>query len=227
MNNKIIELEEVWKTYLMGSVKINALQGLTMEIKEGEFVALVGPSGSGKSTALHIIGCLDISTHGSVKFENQNVTRLNDRKLTNIRSAKIGFIFQTFNLIPSLTTLENVEIGLRFANSNLSRATRFKKAMESLVLVGLEDRINHLPNELSGGERQRVAIARAIVKSPKLLLADEPTGNLDSKTGMRIVKILEELHSNGLTILVVTHNHDVAAKAKRKMELQDGKIIEG
>ena len=222
--SNIVEANEIWKTYRMGDVDINALKRLSINVEENDFIALIGPSGSGKSTLLHILGCLDSPTKGVVKFEGKNVSELRDRELTNIRCKKIGFVFQTFNLIPTLTAFENVEIQLRLLG--IEKSVRKKIAEKALETVDLGNRLNHLPKQLSGGERQRVAIARAICKNPKLILADEPTGNLDLKTTGEIADLLVDLNRKGQTILVVTHNPNVAKHAKKAIRMEDGGLVE-
>lgn len=222
--SNIVEANEIWKTYRMGDVDINALKRLSINVEENDFIALIGPSGSGKSTLLHILGCLDSPTKGVVKFEGKNVSELRDRELTNIRCKKIGFVFQTFNLIPTLTAFENVEIQLRLLG--IEKSVRKKIAEKALETVDLGSRLNHLPKQLSGGERQRVAIARAICKNPKLILADEPTGNLDLKTTGEIADLLVDLNRKGQTILVVTHNPNVAKHAKKAIRMEDGGLVE-
>ncbi len=222
--SNIVEAKEVWKTYRMGDVDINALKRLSINVEENDFIALIGPSGSGKSTLLHILGCLDSPTKGVVKFEGKNVSELRDRELTNIRCKKIGFVFQTFNLIPTLTAFENVEIQLRLLG--IEKSVRKKIAEKALETVDLGSRLNHLPKQLSGGERQRVAVARAICKNPKLILADEPTGNLDLKTTGEIADLLVDLNRKRQTILVVTHNPNVAKHAKKAIRMEDGGLVE-
>ena len=222
--SSIVEAEEVWKTYRMGDVDINALKRASINVEENDFTALIGPSGSGKSTLLHILGCLDTPTRGVVKFDGRNTSDLKDKELTKIRGEKIGFVFQTFNLMPTFTAFENVEIQLRLVG--VEKNKRKKMAEKALETVNLGDRHSHLPKQLSGGERQRVAIARAVCKNPKLLLADEPTGNLDLKTTGEITDLLKDLNKNGQTILVVTHNPEVAKHAKKIIRMEDGRLIE-
>ena len=218
-----IELEKVWKTYIMGEVKIHALRGLDLDIKQGEFLSIQGTSGSGKSTAMNMIGCLDSPSSGLYEFEGEKVHVMNDSQLASIRNRKIGFVFQTFNLLPKASALHNVEIPLVYAN--IKKEKRLKMASNALISVGLEDRMHHRPNELSGGQRQRVAIARALVNNPSIILADEPTGNLDSKSGHEIMKIFDALHRNGNTIILVTHEDDIAKHSNRIVRLLDGKIV--
>jgi putative ABC transport system ATP-binding protein len=222
--NRIIEAQNLWKTYRLGETKVNALRDLSIMVDRGDYIAIMGPSGSGKSTLLHLLGCLDTPTKGVIKFDGRDVSKLKDKELTEIRCTEIGFIFQTFNLMPILTALENVEIQLRL--NGVKKPIRIERAKKVLELVGLGDRLNHLPNQLSGGERQRVAIARALVKNPKLLIADEPTGNLDSSTTSEIVKLFEKLNTLGQTIVVATHDIAVAKGCKKIMKIKDGMLIE-
>src|SRR3989339_1650144 len=203
MKDVIIKLENVWKIYKMGKVEVPALRGLNLEIKKGEFVAIMGPSGSGKSTAMNMIGCLDVPTKGRIFLEGQDISKLSESDLAQIRGKKIGFIFQTFNLILTLSALENVALPMIF--QNITKEERVKRATELLEMVGLGDRINHKPNELSGGQQQRVAIARSLINNPEVILADEPTGNLDSKSASEIIDILKGLNDLGITIVMVTH----------------------
>ena len=200
----------------------HALQGLSVSIDEGEFVAIMGPSGSGKSTFMNLIGCLDTPSTGTYMLNQQNVSQMNDDELARIRNQEIGFVFQTFNLLPRASALHNVELPLIYAGVPLS--TRKNRAIEALKLVELEDRMSHRPNELSGGQRQRVAIARALVNNPSIVLADEPTGNLDSKTGVEIMAVFERLHQKGHTIILITHEHDVAKHAHRVIHILDGAV---
>ena len=220
----IIKLDNVWKIYKMGTVTVPALRGLNLEIKKGEFVAIMGPSGSGKSTSMNMIGCLDVPTKGSIFLERHDISKLSESNLAQIRGKKIGFIFQTFNLIPTLNALENVMLPMVFQNK--PREERIKKATELLNMVDLGDRLNHKPTELSGGQQQRVAIARALSNDPEVVLADEPTGNLDSVTGHKFMDFLQDLNKEeGKTIILVTHDKFVASHAKRTETLKDGKII--
>ena len=224
MEDTIIKLENVWKIYKMGEVEVPALRGLNLKIKRGEFVAVQGASGSGKSTALNSIGCLDVPTKGRVYLEDKDISKLPESELAQIRGKKIGFIFQQFNLINTLTALENVTLPMIF--QNISSEERVKKAKELLEMVELGDRINHKPNELSGGEQQRVAIARSLANDPEVILADEPTGNLDSKTGETVINFLGKLHKEKkTTIIMVTHDANLAKHAQRIEYLKDGVII--
>jgi putative ABC transport system ATP-binding protein len=206
----------------MGNLTVQALKGVDVSLKSGEFVSIIGPSGSGKSTLLNLLGCLDRPTEGNVLLDGTDVSKMNERQLTEMRCSKIGYVFQKFYLLPFLTALENVEFQARLAGIKDSR----KKAEHALKLVGLEGRMGHMPKELSGGEQQRVAIARALVKAPKLLLADEPTGNLDTATGGEVMETLKKLNSQGLTILMVTHNPELAAQTDRVIKVKDG-LIDG
>ena len=218
----LIETRELWKTYSMGSEEIHALQGISMQIERSEYVAIMGPSGSGKSTLMNLIGCLDTPSRGSYLLNGQQVREMEDDELARIRNEEIGFVFQTFNLLPRATALHNVELPLVYAG--VHGTTRRERALEALERVELSDRILHKPNELSGGQRQRVAVARALVNNPSILLADEPTGNLDSKTGLEILTLFERLHATGNTIVLITHEADVAAYAHRVVHLRDGRI---
>lgn len=218
----MFEARSVTKVYRMGSQEVHALRGVTFSIQDGDFIAIMGPSGSGKSTLMHIMGCLDRPTSGSVVLAGQDVARLSDNRLAEIRNRHIGFVFQTFNLLPRLTALQNVEVPLLYAG--VSKKERRERAMAALESVGLADRLNHRPNELSGGQRQRVAIARAIVNEPSIVLADEPTGALDSKTGVEIMQLFQRLNEAGHTVVVVTHDRDVAQFARRIIHIRDGRI---
>ena len=220
----IISLSNIFKIYNVGGEEVRALDGVDLEIKENEYLAIMGPSGSGKSTMMNMIGCLDTPSSGSYEFEGEMVNEMNDDQLASIRNRKIGFVFQTFNLLPKATALRNVEVPLIY--SNIPKADRLKMAESSLISVGLGDRLDHKPNELSGGQRQRVAIARALVNNPSIILADEPTGNLDSKSGIEIMKILHELYAKGNTIILVTHEQEIAMHANRIITIFDGKIKE-
>ena len=218
----IIETHDLWKTYVMGSEEIHALRGVSISIERGEYVAIMGPSGSGKSTLMNLIGCLDTPSRGSYLLNGKQVSQMNDNELAHIRNQEIGFVFQTFNLLPRASALHNVELPLIYAG--VPTKERQERASEALRKVELEQRMSHKPNELSGGQRQRVAIARALVNNPSILLADEPTGNLDSKTGVEIMSLFERLHQAGNTIVLVTHEADVAAHAHRIISIRDGQV---
>jgi len=220
----LISLSKVTKSYKLGrDVEVSALRGIDLEIKQGEFVAIIGPSGSGKSTLMHIIGILDQPTKGLVKLEGSDVERLPEERLAELRNKHIGFVFQAFNLLPKTSAVENVELPLIY--SNVTAVERRERAVESLNIVGLGDRLNHTPAQLSGGQQQRVAIARALVTKPTLILADEPTGNLDSRAGDEIIKLLKELNKRGNTIVLVTHEREIAKETKRIVEIKDGIIV--
>jgi putative ABC transport system ATP-binding protein len=220
----LIEMHELTRVYQLGPQEIYALRGVDLKIDPGEYVAIMGPSGSGKSTLMNIIGCLDTPTSGRYLLDGVPVESMNDDELAAIRNKKIGFVFQTFNLLARTTALQNVELPLIYAK--IPRAQRHTLAQEALAAVGLGDRMNHQPNELSGGQRQRVAIARALVNRPSLLLADEPTGNLDSQTGREILDLFRDLHVRGNSIIIVTHEDDVAREAKRIIHIRDGKVLD-
>jgi putative ABC transport system ATP-binding protein len=222
MNNNVIEIQDIVKNYQVGSVIVRALRSLSLTIKRNEYVAIMGPSGSGKSTLMNLIGCLDTPTSGMYKLNNTDVSKMEDNMLAEIRNKEIGFIFQTFNLLPRYTALENVTLPLIYAG--IPKVEREKNAISTLDQVGLADRMTHKPNELSGGQRQRVAIARALVNKPSIILADEPTGNLDSKTSVDIMMLLDEIHRKGNTVIVVTHEEDIAKHAERIIRLIDGEI---
>jgi putative ABC transport system ATP-binding protein len=219
----MIELTEIEKVYEMGAVQVRALDGVSLKVAEGDYVAIMGPSGSGKSTLMNVIGCLDSPSAGSYKLNSKEVANLDDDELAAIRNTEIGFIFQTFNLLARTDALQNVELPLVYAG--VSRGERQTRAREVLREVGLEDRMTHRPSEMSGGQRQRVAIARALVNRPSILLADEPTGNLDSKTGKEIMGLIDRLQERGNTILLVTHEEELANRAARVVRLRDGKIV--
>jgi putative ABC transport system ATP-binding protein len=218
----LLSFTDLTKIYQVGGEEVRALDGVSLGIEEGEYVAVMGPSGSGKSTLMNILGCLDTPTGGSYLLKGREIARLSDDELANIRNQEIGFVFQTFNLLPRSDALHNVELPLIYAG--ISTAGRREKAEAALVSVGLGDRMHHKPNELSGGQRQRVAIARALVNQPSIILADEPTGNLDTKTGNEILATFETIHGQGKTVIVVTHEEDVAAHAHRVVRLRDGRI---
>lgn len=220
MASSVIQAIEVKKEYVMGTQTVHALRGVSFEIMKNEYVAIMGPSGSGKSTMMNVIGCLDTPSSGSYILNGTNVNTLTDNELAAIRNKEIGFVFQTFNLLPRSTALANVELPLIYAG--MKHSERRKRAIDVLDRVGLADRMDHKPNELSGGQRQRVAVARALVNNPSILLADEPTGNLDSKTGIEIMQLFEELHAQGNTIILVTHEEDIAMNAHRIIRLRDG-----
>ena len=217
---KIIAIHDIKKHYVMGDTVIRALNGVTLDINRNEYVALMGPSGTGKSTLMNILGCLDTPTSGTYTLNNTEVAQMSDDELAEVRNKEIGFIFQTFNLLPRLTAWENVAMPLVYAGKK--RQTRYDIAMQMLEAVGLGDRANHKPNELSGGQRQRIAIARALVNSPSIILADEPTGNLDTKTSIEIMQILDDIHRKGNTVIMVTHEEDIAHYAHRLVRLRDG-----
>jgi putative ABC transport system ATP-binding protein len=218
----MITTQDLWKTYVMGSEEIHALRGVSINIDKGEYVAIMGPSGSGKSTLMNLIGCLDTPTRGSYMLNGKEVGSMNDDELARIRNEEIGFVFQTFNLLPRATALHNVELPLVYAG--VSGKERLERAKGALDKVELSQRASHRPNELSGGQRQRVAIARALVNNPSILLADEPTGNLDSKTGEEIMGVFKKLHASGNTIILVTHEPEIAAHAHRVISIRDGQV---
>ena len=218
----LIETRGLWKTYKMGSEEVHALRGVSMQIEAGEYVAIMGPSGSGKSTLMNLIGCLDTPSQGSYRLNGHQVRELDDDELARIRNEEIGFVFQTFNLLPRATALHNVELPLVYAG--VSGTLRRVRALDALAKVDLANRVTHCPNELSGGQRQRVAIARALINAPSILLADEPTGNLDSKTGLEIMALFARLHESGNTIVLITHELDVARYAHRVIHLRDGQV---
>ena len=220
--NPIISVKEISKIYQLGQLEVKALQSITLDIQKNEFVALMGPSGSGKSTLMNVLGCLDTPTDGVYELNNIDVSSMTDNELAEVRNTQIGFIFQTFNLLPRLTALDNVALPLVYGGINKNE--RKEKALNALNMVGLTDRVEHKPNELSGGQRQRVAIARAIVSDPAIILADEPTGNLDTKTSIEIMSILERIHNHGNTIILVTHEPDISEHAHRIISLRDGLV---
>lgn len=219
---KVISVKDLQKTYQMGTTKVHALKTVTLDIERSDFVALMGPSGSGKSTLMNLLGCLDTPTAGDYFLNQTNVSTMTDGELAEIRNKEIGFVFQTFNLLPRLSALENVALPLVYAG--MSKSKRNQRAQEVLNQVGLGDRVDHKPNELSGGQRQRVAIARALVNNPSIILADEPTGNLDTKTSIEIMSIFEKIHNDGNTIILVTHEPDIAEHAHRIIRLRDGLV---
>ncbi len=218
----LIDLKNIYKTYQMGTTQINALNGLNCEIEKGEYVALMGPSGSGKSTLMNVIGCLDSPTSGVYLLNGNDVSSMTDDDLANVRNVEIGFVFQSFNLLPRTSALENVALPLVYAG--IGKKERLERAQVVLEKVGLGDRGDHKPNELSGGQRQRVAIARALINNPSIVLADEPTGNLDSKSSLEIMALFEEIHAEGNTVVMVTHEEDIAEYAKRTIRMIDGKL---
>jgi len=218
----MIELEEITKVYQMGTVEVHALRGVSLQIEQGDFVSIMGPSGSGKSTLMNVLGCLDVPTEGSYRLHDQDVGRLNDRQLAAIRNQEIGFVFQQFNLLARTPALRQVELPLLYAG--VGRGERHKRARAALETVGLADRASHKPDELSGGQQQRVAIARALVTRPSIILADEPTGNLDSRSGQEILAIFDQLNAQGITVIFVTHDREIAAHSRRVIRLRDGLI---
>ena len=222
MNKTIITIKELRKTYVMGADTINALKSVSMDISKNEYVALMGPSGSGKSTLMNLLGCLDTPSSGSYILNGIDVSQMSDSELAEVRNKEIGFVFQTFNLLPRMTSLENVALPLVYAG--LNKEARLEKAQKALEAVGLGDRMMHKPNELSGGQRQRVAVARALVNDPAIILADEPTGNLDTKTSIEIMGLFEKIHQQGNTVIIVTHEPDIAQHAHRIIRLRDGLV---
>jgi len=220
--NSIISVQDLKKTYIMGTTQVHALKSITLDINENEYVALMGPSGSGKSTLMNLLGCLDSPSAGDYVLNGTNVSTMTDAALAEVRNKEIGFVFQTFNLLPRLSALENVALPLVYGG--VSKSARLARANEVLTSVGLGDRVDHKPNELSGGQRQRVAIARALVNDPAIILADEPTGNLDTKTSIEIMEIFEEIHRQGNTVILVTHEPDIAEHAHRIIRLRDGLV---
>ena len=220
--DKVIKIENIIKNYYVGTVVVKALRSVSLNIEKNEYVAIMGPSGSGKSTLMNLLGCLDTPTEGSYVLNGNDVSKMEDNELAEIRNSEIGFIFQTFNLLPRYNALENVTLPLIYAGK--SKSDRIERAKEVLTNVGLADRMDHKPNELSGGQRQRVAVARALVNKPSIILADEPTGNLDSKTSRDIMNLLDDIHELGNTVILVTHEEDIALRAKRIIRLMDGEV---
>lgn len=225
MRRKILQMKHIWKKFRVGDVEQTVLKDIDFEISEGEFVSILGPSGSGKTTLMNIIGCLDVASEGEYVLSGRNVSLLNEKELAHVRNTQIGFVFQSFHLLPRMNVLQNVELPLIYAK--VSRSDRTDRAKSILVRLGLEDKIYNYPNQLSGGQQQRVAIARAMVADPDVLLADEPTGSLDQKTGHEIIDIFSKLNLEGKTIVMITHDHDIARSAGRTVEIFDGRLVEG
>jgi putative ABC transport system ATP-binding protein len=223
-SSAVIEVRDVSKTYRTGSLEVEALKGVTFDIQTGEYVAIMGPSGSGKSTLMHILGCLDVPTSGTFKLAGEDVGTMSEDALAHVRNRQVGFVFQQFNLLPSLSACRNVELPLIYAG--VDRSTRRQRALEALDRVDLGDRVEHRPGELSGGQQQRVAVARALVTDPALILADEPTGNLDSASAHEVLALIDELHQSGRTIVLITHESDVSQSAQRIMRIRDGRILD-
>jgi putative ABC transport system ATP-binding protein len=224
VNQCILNLEEVWRVYLLGKVEVPAIKGVDLCVNKGEYISVTGPSGSGKSTLLNLVGCLDTPTAGKITLGGVDIDLLSENELARVRRKMIGFVFQTFNLIPSLSAKENVALPMRF--DGFPKSVAGQKAAALLGLVGLGERVDHKPSELSGGERQRVAIARALVNDPHIILADEPTGNLDTASGQKVIELLEGLNENGITLIVITHDHKLADRADRRVHIVDGKFVD-
>ena len=222
-DNKVVRVSDVKRIYRMGNVDVHALRGINLIVEKGEFVSIMGPSGCGKSTLMHLIGCLDRPTSGHIRLDEVDVDELDDNNLADIRNKKVGFVFQTFNLLPKLNAIENVELPLIYAGIKLE--ARREKASKLLEVVGLKERMRHKPSELSGGQSQRVAIARALANDPSIILADEPTGNLDSKSGEEIIRLFSDLNSRGITLIIVTHDQEIADRSKRIVRLKDGLVV--
>ncbi|HVB38447.1 MAG TPA: ABC transporter ATP-binding protein [Vicinamibacterales bacterium] len=221
----VISVRDLTKTYVVGEVQVKALQGVTLDVEQGQFVAVTGPSGSGKSTFMHILGCLDRPTSGQYFLDDKDVSQLSKDELAGIRNHKIGFVFQGFNLLPRTSAIDNVELPLLYSGNGLKTPDRRKRALEALAAVGLENRADHHPNQLSGGQQQRVAIARSLINSPSILLADEPTGNLDTRTSIEVMEIFQRLNrERGITVLLITHEHDIAEYAERVIAFRDGRV---
>ncbi len=221
----VISVRDLTKTYVVGEVQVKALQGVTLDVEQGQFVAVTGPSGSGKSTFMHILGCLDRPTSGQYFLDGKDVSQLSKDELAGIRNHKIGFVFQGFNLLPRTSAIDNVELPLLYSASGMKTPDRRKRAMEALAAVGLENRADHHPNQLSGGQQQRVAIARSLINSPSILLADEPTGNLDTRTSVEVMEIFQRLNrERGITVLLITHEHDIAEYGERVIAFRDGRV---